>query len=135
SPALPAGLTLNTTTGVISGTPMAVTAPADYTVTATNAAGMTTVDVNITVDPRDLTINTNGSLDAGTYDNITINSPAVVDLLGNISVNGCITINGTLNMSSSIVSGPGCFTVGTGATLGIGSPLGITNGANGNVQV
>ena len=34
SPALPAGLALNATTGAISGTPTAVTASASYTVTA-----------------------------------------------------------------------------------------------------
>ena len=50
SPALPAGLTLSTTTGVISGTPTAVTATASYTVTATNSAGNTTTSLSITVN-------------------------------------------------------------------------------------
>ncbi len=49
SPALPAGLTLNTTTGVITGTPTTETAAANYTVTVNNACGSTTKDVNITV--------------------------------------------------------------------------------------
>jgi len=48
-PALPAGLTLNPTTGVISGTPTAVTAVASYTVTASNSAGSTTATLSITV--------------------------------------------------------------------------------------
>ncbi|EMI68421.1 Ig domain protein [Leptospira noguchii str. Bonito] len=40
NPALPAGLSFNTSTGVISGTPTAVSDPAiTYTVTATNSAG------------------------------------------------------------------------------------------------
>jgi gliding motility-associated-like protein len=39
SPALPTGLTFNTTTGVISGTPSAVSASATYTVTGTTAGG------------------------------------------------------------------------------------------------
>ncbi|MBX5461864.1 MAG: putative Ig domain-containing protein [Steroidobacteraceae bacterium] len=42
SPALPAGLTLDTTTGVISGTPTAKAAEATYTITATNSEGSTT---------------------------------------------------------------------------------------------
>jgi hypothetical protein len=48
-PALPAGLSLNTTTGVLSGMPTAVAAVASYTVTATNSAGSTTVGLSITV--------------------------------------------------------------------------------------
>ncbi|BDG05028.1 hypothetical protein AMOR_40240 [Anaeromyxobacter oryzae] len=50
-PALPAGLSLNTSTGVISGTPSAVTSTAVYTITATNSAGSTTAGVSITVNP------------------------------------------------------------------------------------
>jgi hypothetical protein len=39
TPALPAGLTLSTSTGVISGTPTAAQASANYTVTADNGSG------------------------------------------------------------------------------------------------
>src|SRR5207244_1195321 len=49
SPALPRGLSLNTSTGVISGTPTAVAAAAGYTVTATNTGGSTTATVTIAV--------------------------------------------------------------------------------------
>ncbi|HLU69359.1 MAG TPA: putative Ig domain-containing protein, partial [Fibrobacteria bacterium] len=49
APALPAGLTLNTTTGRIAGTPTGASAAANYTVTATNASGTATATVNITV--------------------------------------------------------------------------------------
>ena len=41
SPSLPTGLSLNTSSGVISGTPIANTASLTYTVTATNAGGST----------------------------------------------------------------------------------------------
>ncbi len=40
SPALPAGLSINTTTGLISGTPTAITPSATYTVTAEQSAGV-----------------------------------------------------------------------------------------------
>jgi len=50
SPALPAGLSLSTSTGIISGTPTAVTATASYTVTASNSAGSTTATLTITVE-------------------------------------------------------------------------------------
>lgn len=62
SPALPAGLTLNTTTGVITGTPTVATAAANYVVTASNAAGSTTASLSITVNslaPSNLTYTTN----------------------------------------------------------------------------
>ncbi|MGI8582932.1 MAG: beta strand repeat-containing protein [Chitinophagaceae bacterium] len=49
SPALPAGLSISSTTGIITGTPTTATAAADYTVTATNSCGNTTKLVNITV--------------------------------------------------------------------------------------
>ena len=50
SPTLPAGLSLSTTTGVVSGTPTAVTASASYTVTATNAGGSATATLSISVN-------------------------------------------------------------------------------------
>jgi hypothetical protein len=49
SPALPAGLLLNTGTGVISGTPSAAAASAIYTVTATNAGGYASTTLTIVV--------------------------------------------------------------------------------------
>jgi hypothetical protein len=62
APALPAGLSLNPNTGVISGTPTAVTAAASYTVTATNAAGSITAALSLTVNeaaPTALTYSAN----------------------------------------------------------------------------
>lgn len=50
NPALPAGLNFNTTTGVISGTPTALSPVTNYTITATNATGSSTpVTVTISV--------------------------------------------------------------------------------------
>ena len=49
APALPAGLSLDTGIGTISGTPTAVASQTDHTVTAMNALGQTTTDVTITV--------------------------------------------------------------------------------------
>jgi uncharacterized protein (TIGR03118 family) len=51
SPALPAGLALNATSGVISGTPTATAAQATYTITASNSAGSTTYGLAFKVDP------------------------------------------------------------------------------------
>ena len=53
SPALPAGLVLNTNTGVITGTPTVASAATNYTITATNAAGSSSFSLlmSITVPP------------------------------------------------------------------------------------
>jgi hypothetical protein len=61
-PALPAGLSLDPTTGVISGTPTAVTAQAVYNVTASNAGGIGKTALTITVNdvaPAGLTYSVN----------------------------------------------------------------------------
>lgn len=50
SPALPAGLILNATTGVISGTPASILPTAIYIVTETDPAGSTAVSLSITVN-------------------------------------------------------------------------------------
>ena len=62
TPALPAGLSLNSATGVVSGTPTAVTAQATYTVTGSNAGGSSNVALSITVNdvaPSGLTYSLN----------------------------------------------------------------------------
>jgi len=65
SPTLPTGLSLNTSTGVITGTPTEVTSLATYTVTATNTGGSTTYGVVMTVND-DTTRNNNNS-SGGSY--------------------------------------------------------------------
>ena len=47
---LPSGLSFNTSTGAISGTPTAVSSSTSYTVTATNAGGSGTASVTIQVN-------------------------------------------------------------------------------------
>jgi hypothetical protein len=49
SPTLPAGLSMSTSTGAISGTPTAVAARATYTITATSTSGSTTTTIAIIV--------------------------------------------------------------------------------------
>jgi len=49
TPKLPSGLRLNSTTGLISGTPLAPTPAATCTITATNTDGSTTASVSFTV--------------------------------------------------------------------------------------
>ncbi|RZK80568.1 MAG: hypothetical protein EOO92_07450, partial [Pedobacter sp.] len=53
SPALPAGLSINTTTGIISGAPTAISPNTNYTVTASNSAGSTmkSFSLLVKIDP------------------------------------------------------------------------------------
>ena len=50
APSLPGGLSMNTTTGVISGTPTSAHASTAHTITASNSGGSTTATVTITVN-------------------------------------------------------------------------------------
>lgn len=63
SPALPAGLTFDTTTGSIFGTPTATSAATNYTVTATNSSGSVAEIISIIVNsepaPSNLTYGVN----------------------------------------------------------------------------
>src|ERR1019366_9452004 len=49
-PALPPGLSLNASTGTISGTPDSVTASANYVITAVNSGGSTSTQLFLTVN-------------------------------------------------------------------------------------
>ncbi len=85
APALPSGLALDMTTGIISGTPDAIAADATFTVTAMNPAGDISADLMIQVDappaPAALSYaNANANYPTGTA--ITPNTPAVT---GNIT--------------------------------------------------
>lgn len=64
SPAFPAGITLNTSNGVISGKPTVTHAVATYVVTATGPTGSDTVHLTMTVNKANLTISAN---DIGKY--------------------------------------------------------------------
>ena len=107
SPALPGGLSLSATTGVISGTPIAATPAANYVVTATNSGGNTTASVNITVNDKPL--NLVYSLNPATYTKgaaITPNNPSsgggpVVSY----SVSPALPAGLGLNTNTGIISG------------------------------
>jgi hypothetical protein len=63
SPAAPAGLTFNTTTGLLTGTPTEVAAATAYTITATNATSSTTQTFTLTVTAVPVT-STNSAAEA-----------------------------------------------------------------------
>ena len=75
---LPAGLLLNASTGVISGTPTTPSAAANYLITANNGCNSTTFNVNIAVNALAVggTASSNQSICSG-------NQPADITLSGN----------------------------------------------------
>jgi putative Ig domain-containing protein len=50
TPTLPSGISVDASSGVISGTPTAVTPKTTYTITASNASGSTTTSVSLVVN-------------------------------------------------------------------------------------
>jgi len=119
SPALPTGLALNTTTGIVSGTPTAVTAAASYTVTATNTAGSTTASLTITVNaavvaPTGLTYSTNPAV----YTNgvaIPSNTPSSGGgAVTSYGVNPALPTGLNLNSASGVITGTPTAVTATG---------------------
>jgi hypothetical protein len=106
SPALPNGLSLNTSTGVISGTPTAVTTTATYTVTATNSGGNTSFGVSIRVDdiaPGALSYATPNVFTVGSA--ISSLNPTVTGNVISYSVSPALPNGLSLNTSTGVISG------------------------------
>ena len=105
SPALPAGLSLSTTTGVISGTPTVVTATTTYTVTASNSGGSTTETLSITVHDQPLTYTTGTAVyTVGTP--IPANSPTTAAEAGtSYSVSPALPAGVSLDDSTGTITG------------------------------
>ncbi|MEI6755226.1 MAG: putative Ig domain-containing protein, partial [Paludibacter sp.] len=77
SPALPAGVTLNPSTGVISGTPSALMAKTMYTLTATNSGGSVSTTFSIEVSPAAPTANPAQAVcGSGTVADLVATAPA-----------------------------------------------------------
>jgi hypothetical protein len=108
SPPLPAGLSLNTTTGVISGTPTVVVAATNYTVTATNTGGSTTASVSITVASAVSTLS--GSAAENVTLTLTAPSGYYFSSVAYASYgNGTSTVQGTCHASNSSTLVAGVF--------------------------
>ncbi|MBC5839089.1 PA14 domain-containing protein [Flavobacterium muglaense] len=134
SPALPAGLSISSTTGAITGTPTVAVAAANYTVSATNSCGVATVILNITVNaapatPGTITQPTNKC--ASTTGN-TFSIAAVTGATSYAwSVTGTgwsVTAGGTTT-SATITIGSGAGTVSVTATNACGTSSSSSTGS------
>ncbi|HEX5153138.1 MAG TPA: putative Ig domain-containing protein, partial [Parafilimonas sp.] len=115
SPALPAGLSISSSTGAISGTPTAASTAANYTITASNGCSNTTAVVNITV------------LSSVTSLSYTVQNPTYCT--GNAIATNSPTSNGsgtkTYSISPALPSGLN-FSTTTGAITGTPTAVAAT---------
>ena len=111
SPSLPAGLTFNTSTGCITGTPTETSVTTNYTVTATNSAGSDTdtfdIEIEAALVPLAPTIEYSGTTFAfNTSDAVNI-CPSVLtgDPTIVVSVSPSLPSGLTLNSSTGCITG------------------------------
>ena len=107
SPALPGTITINTTTGVISGIPTVVSPLTTYTVTATNGGGSTTTTFKLTINPAapsslsyspnpvSITVNTSS----------VSSSPTVTGTVDSYSISPALPAGVTINTTTGVISG------------------------------
>ncbi len=115
TPTLPAGLNLNTGTGIIVGTPTVISPSANYTVTATNSVGSTTLSLNISVMPAPtLSYSANpAQYIVGTA--ITPNTPTVTGTATSYSVTPALSSGLVLNTTTGVISGTPSTPVSNGS--------------------
>ncbi|MFM1820329.1 MAG: hypothetical protein RLZZ402_688, partial [Bacteroidota bacterium] len=137
SPSLPSNLTLNTTTGEISGTPTAIQANTNYTVTATNAGGAGTAQISFSVvaNPCPITLTYNPS--GGVYTQgtaITSLTPTVTGLANTFTISPNLSAGlvfdpatGTVSGTPSAVQSATTYTINaTNGTCSATAPINIT---------
>jgi hypothetical protein len=115
SPAAPAGVTFNTSTGLLSGTPTATQSATTYTITATNAGGSATATFTLTIQPLGAPAFTLSSI----AETKTVNS--------SISGYSISSTGGTIASYAISPSEPAGTTFSTSTGLLSGTPTAIQN--------
>lgn len=108
SPALPSGLSISSSTGTISGTPLVSSPTTSYTITATNDCGTTTQTVSITVNALPTaTISGNTSFCNGS--NTTLTASGGTSYMWSTGANiAPVTINMFSTFVVTVTDGNGC---------------------------
>jgi len=105
---LPAGLTLNPTSGMISGTPTTASPATNYTIAAKNAFGSATVPLTITIDSADsqeATLTYSPSTVVYTVGQAITPLPVSHGVTGTYTVNPSLPAGLTLDGGSGTISG------------------------------
>ena len=105
---LPGGLSLNASTGEITGTPSTASAAANYTITASNTCSNTTANVNITVLTKMASLSyTSATISACQNSAITSNTVASVTGSGTItySISPSLPLGLSIDPNSGTISG------------------------------
>ena len=107
APALPGGLSINPTTGVISGTPNVSSGQTTYVVTGTNGSGSVTANLVITVNiaaPAGLSYNTPNVYPVGT-NIIALNPTSTGGAISSYSISPSLPTGLTFNTTTGVISG------------------------------
>ncbi len=105
NPSLPAGITIDPETGVISGTPTEVSGQTSYTVTASNAAGNTTATVQITIDKKELIItaeNKSKEYDRTEFTDFTVSYSGFTTDEDETNLSGTLTFTGEATTATTV---------------------------------
>ncbi len=131
SPDLPAGLALDTSTGVLSGTPTELADEASYTVTATNDSGSTQATIVLEVvsgldPPSSLSYASSPASYPTGYD-IDANEPTVTGTVQSWSINPALPAGLSFSTSTGIITGrPTVVTTQTNYTITASNSAGNT---------
>lgn len=130
---LPPGLTFDTKTGIISGTPTASSPATNYTITAYNLGGSSSYIVNITVQNPIIIVTPPPSISYVTPQNYVVNTTIIP--LGPANTGGAVpqTIYG--QVSTFAGSGATGAANGTGAAASFSNLTGATTDLVGNLYI
>ncbi|MBP6489870.1 MAG: putative Ig domain-containing protein [Ilumatobacteraceae bacterium] len=127
NPALPAGLTLNTTSGVITGTPETAAPATNYTVSATNAGGSASVGLSIAVTQTPLSQLAITTQPATTSEGVALPASVRVEIR---DAGGAVVTSATNAVTLAIGTNPGNGTLGgtltTAAVAGVATFPGLS---------